>query len=154
MIWIAPSEKDTATQTLEKRLWDSADQFRANSGQDKWARRQPPFGLAPRARRVRLRRQQPKQYSGPILGIIFLRFAEVRFALQRAKLEKASTRGKRPGVRVRRLHQVAAPGLIGQRLSMQPASCSCRMPPFLPSSFILPPFDVLASPPFNVNAVD
>jgi type I restriction enzyme M protein len=30
-------------------------------GQDKWARRQRPFGLAPRARRVRLRRQQPKQ---------------------------------------------------------------------------------------------
>jgi type I restriction enzyme M protein len=32
MIWIAPSEKDTATDTLEKRLWDAADQFRANSG--------------------------------------------------------------------------------------------------------------------------
>ena len=30
-------------------------------GQDKWARRQRPFGLATRARRVRLRRQQPKQ---------------------------------------------------------------------------------------------
>jgi type I restriction enzyme M protein len=30
-------------------------------GQDKWARRQCPFGLAKRARRVRLRRQQPKQ---------------------------------------------------------------------------------------------
>ena len=32
MQWIAPSEKDTATDTLEKRLWDAADQFRANSG--------------------------------------------------------------------------------------------------------------------------
>jgi type I restriction enzyme M protein len=30
-------------------------------GQDKWARRQRSFGLAKRARRVRLRRQQPKQ---------------------------------------------------------------------------------------------
>jgi type I restriction enzyme M protein len=30
-------------------------------GQDKWARRQRPFGLAKRARRVRLRGQQPKQ---------------------------------------------------------------------------------------------
>ena len=30
-------------------------------GQDKWARRQRPFGLVKRARRVRLRRQQPKQ---------------------------------------------------------------------------------------------
>ena len=35
MIWIAPSEKDTTNGTLEKRLWDSADQFRANSGQVK-----------------------------------------------------------------------------------------------------------------------
>lgn len=32
MHWIAPSEKDTANATLEKRLWDTADQFRANSG--------------------------------------------------------------------------------------------------------------------------
>ncbi|MGE3542082.1 MAG: hypothetical protein AB7N91_32280 [Candidatus Tectimicrobiota bacterium] len=32
MRWIAPPEKDTATVTLEKRLWDAADQFRANSG--------------------------------------------------------------------------------------------------------------------------
>ena len=32
MLWIAPPEKDTATTTLEKRLWDPADQFRANSG--------------------------------------------------------------------------------------------------------------------------
>ena len=32
MSWIAPSEKDTATDTLEKRLWDAADQSRANSG--------------------------------------------------------------------------------------------------------------------------
>ncbi len=30
--WIAPSGKDAATDTLEKRLWDAADQFRANSG--------------------------------------------------------------------------------------------------------------------------
>ena len=32
MQWIAPSEKDTATDALEKRLWDAADQLRANSG--------------------------------------------------------------------------------------------------------------------------
>jgi type I restriction enzyme M protein len=32
MIWIAPSEKDTGNAALEKRLWDAADQFRANSG--------------------------------------------------------------------------------------------------------------------------
>jgi len=56
MHWIAPSEKDTASATLEKRLWDAADQFRANSG------------------------LKAQEYSGPILGLIFLRFAEVRFA--------------------------------------------------------------------------
>ena len=32
MHWVAPSEKDIGTATLEKRLWDAADQFRANSG--------------------------------------------------------------------------------------------------------------------------
>ena len=31
MTWIAPSEKDGATATLEKRLWDAADQFRAKA---------------------------------------------------------------------------------------------------------------------------
>ena len=64
MNWIAPSEKDTATETLEKRLWAAADQFRANSG------------------------LKAQEYSAPVLGLIFLRFAEVRFAAQRAKLEK------------------------------------------------------------------
>ena len=71
MIWIAPTEKDTAAATLEKRLWDSADQFRANSG---------------------LRSQE---YSTPVLSLIFLRFAEDRFAAQRAKLEKASASARR-----------------------------------------------------------
>jgi type I restriction enzyme M protein len=32
MIWITAAAKDQSTTTLEKRLWDSADQFRANSG--------------------------------------------------------------------------------------------------------------------------
>ena len=34
MQWIAPSEKDTASATLEKRLWDAADQCCANSSSD------------------------------------------------------------------------------------------------------------------------
>ena len=71
MQWIAPSEKDSATTTLEKRLWDAADQFRANSG------------------------LKPQEYSGPILGLIFLRFAEVRFAVLRAKLEAAGSTNRR-----------------------------------------------------------
>lgn len=74
MQWIAPTEKDSATTTMEKRLWDAADQFRANSG------------------------LKAQEYSGPILGLIFLRSAEVRFAAQRVKLEKtvaSSRRGSR-----------------------------------------------------------
>lgn len=71
MHWIAPSEKDTASATLEKRLWDAADQFRANSG------------------------LKAQEYSDPILGLILLRFAEVRFAAQRAKLEAAGASSRR-----------------------------------------------------------
>jgi len=71
MQWIAPSEKDTANNTLEKRLWDAADQFRANSG------------------------LTAAQYSQPVLGLIFLRFAEVKFSTQRAKLDKAASSSRR-----------------------------------------------------------
>lgn len=71
MHWIAPTEKDAASNSLEKRLWDAADQFRANSG------------------------LKAQEYSGPILGLIFLRFAEVRFAIQRKKLEQAGTSSRR-----------------------------------------------------------
>jgi type I restriction enzyme M protein len=71
MRWVAPTEKDEANHALEKRLWDAADQFRANSG------------------------LKAGQYSTPVLGLIFLRFAEARFAQQRAKLEKASASSRR-----------------------------------------------------------
>src|SRR5689334_13276298 len=71
MHWIASPEKNDATTTLEKRLWDAADQFRANSG------------------------LKAQEYSGPILGLIFLRFADVRFAEQRGKLEKAGASSRR-----------------------------------------------------------
>ena len=71
MQWIAPSEKDTDNAALEKRLWDAADQFRANSG------------------------LKAQEYSAPVLGLIFLRFAEVRFAAQRIKLEKAGASSRR-----------------------------------------------------------
>jgi type I restriction enzyme M protein len=71
MQWIAPSAKDSDTETLEKRLWDAADQLRANSG------------------------LSSQQYSGPVLGLIFLRFAEVRFAKRRAELQKQAAGGRR-----------------------------------------------------------
>lgn len=71
MQWIAPTAKNASATTLENRLWDAADQFRANSG------------------------LKPQEYSGPILGLIFLRFAEVRFSIQRAKLEATSVSTRR-----------------------------------------------------------
>ncbi len=71
MRWVAPAEKDNSGAHLEKRLWDAADQFRANSG------------------------LKAQEYSGPILGLIFLRFAEVRFAAQRARLDKAGASSRR-----------------------------------------------------------
>lgn len=71
MQWIAPSERDATANSLEKRLWDAADQFRANSG------------------------LKAQEYSGPILGLIFLRFAEVRFALLRTKLEAEGASARR-----------------------------------------------------------
>lgn len=63
MRWIAPTEKDAETTALEKHLWDAADHLRANSG------------------------LTSQQYAMPILGLIFLRFAEARFTDLRAKLE-------------------------------------------------------------------
>jgi len=71
MLWIAPPEKDAGTETLEDRLWAAADQLRATSG------------------------LTSAQYSQPVLGLIFLRFAEVRFLSQRAVLEKQAAGGRR-----------------------------------------------------------
>ncbi|HWX20491.1 MAG TPA: type I restriction-modification system subunit M N-terminal domain-containing protein [Candidatus Binatia bacterium] len=63
--------KGAANDTLEKRLWAAADQLRANSG------------------------LTSRQYSLPVLGLIFLRFAEVRFAKRRAELEKTAASSRR-----------------------------------------------------------
>ncbi|ABC82099.1 type I restriction-modification system subunit M [Anaeromyxobacter dehalogenans] len=73
MRWIAPTEKDVAAATLEKRLWAAADELRANSG------------------------LKSAEYSQPILGLIFLKFADARFAVRRAELAKVTTgrRGSR-----------------------------------------------------------
>jgi len=70
MQWIAPIERDVATNTVEKRLWEAADQCRANSG------------------------LKAGEYSAPILGLIFLRFADARFSQRRAQLE-AEASGRR-----------------------------------------------------------
>ena len=71
MHWIAPSEKDIANDALEKRLWAAADQLRANSG------------------------LKSHEYSAPVLGLIFLRFADARFSARRAALEKVAVSSRR-----------------------------------------------------------
>lgn len=73
MEWIAPAAKDAATKTLEKQLWDAADNLRANSG------------------------LTAAQYSQPVLGLIFLKFADARFQKRRDELSKVATgrRGSR-----------------------------------------------------------
>ncbi|MCM8662163.1 class I SAM-dependent DNA methyltransferase, partial [Accumulibacter sp.] len=68
-------------------MWDAADQFRANSG------------------------LKAQEYSGPILGLIFLRFAEVRFAARRARLEAVGTSSRR-GSRVEEAAAYHAEGIL------------------------------------------
>jgi type I restriction enzyme M protein len=87
--WIAPTERDQASSTLEKRLWDAADQFRANSG------------------------LKAAEYSTPVLGLIFLRFADARFGAQRTKLEAASAgASSRRGSRVDEPDAYHAEGIL------------------------------------------
>lgn len=102
MHWVAPSEKDAANTMLEDRLWAAADQLRANSGLN------------------------AAQYSAPVLGLIFLRFAEVRFAARRAQLEKASASARRSGPRV---DEPAAYNAEGRRRALSHAQRPFRLSP-------------------------
>ena len=56
------------TTDLEKRLWNAADKLRANSS------------------------LKPSEYSVPVLGLIFLRYADYRFTKAEQKLNKKSSR--------------------------------------------------------------
>jgi len=56
---------------IEKRLWGVADQLRANS------------------------RLKSSEYSGPVLGLIFLRFADHKFSVAQKELKASKHRGKR-----------------------------------------------------------
>lgn len=60
----------TDVAEIERRLWSVADQLRANSG------------------------LKPSEYSRPVLGLLFLRYAETRFAAVEAELQP------RPGSRM------------------------------------------------------
>jgi type I restriction enzyme M protein len=55
----------TNLKHLERRLWDAADELRANSG------------------------LKASEYSIPVLGLIFLRFADNKFGLAENRLSKA-----------------------------------------------------------------
>ncbi|MBE9592340.1 MAG: type I restriction-modification system subunit M N-terminal domain-containing protein, partial [Proteobacteria bacterium] len=52
------------TSETEKRLWNVADQLRANS------------------------RLKSSEYSVPVLGLIFLRFADYKFTVAKQEIEK------------------------------------------------------------------
>jgi type I restriction enzyme M protein len=56
---------------LEKRLWESADQLRANSN------------------------LSASEYSNPVLGLIFLRYADHKFTVAQQELEGESTGRRR-----------------------------------------------------------
>ena len=58
-------------EELEKRLWSAADQLRANTG------------------------LTSQEYSRPVLGLIFLRYAEYRYLKAKEKLESKKTKRKR-----------------------------------------------------------
>src|SRR5947208_2526190 len=55
------------TTELEKRLWEAADQLRANSN------------------------LKSHEYSAPVLGLLFLRYADHKFAQAKAKLTSQGT---------------------------------------------------------------
>lgn len=71
MHWVAPAEKDADQSALEKRLWEAADQLRANSG------------------------LKSQEYSAPVLGLVFLRFADARFNKRRESLDKSAASSRR-----------------------------------------------------------
>ena len=65
MIWNEPADADSTNSQLEARLWDSANTLWANAA------------------------LKPSEYSPVVLGLIFLRFADVRFADVESKLKPA-----------------------------------------------------------------
>jgi type I restriction enzyme M protein len=60
-------------QDIENRLWDSADELRANSG------------------------LKASEYSIPVLGLIFLKYADSRFSHVEAELEGRGSGRRRVG---------------------------------------------------------
>jgi len=110
--WVAPPERDLGKAAMEKSLWEAADQFRANSG------------------------LKAQEYSAPILGLIFLRFADARFMPRWNELKAAGGSERRgsseedpnayqsegllylpPGSRYRELLELPEGADVGARLN-------------------------------------
>ena len=60
----------TNSNDIEKRLWDAADQLRANS------------------------QLSSNEYSAPVLGLIFLRYADFKFGFVHEELNKNNSTGR------------------------------------------------------------
>lgn len=59
------------TSSIEKKLWDAADSLRTNS------------------------RLKSSEYATPVLGLIFLRFADYRFTPAKEKIESQNQNSRR-----------------------------------------------------------
>jgi hypothetical protein len=92
MHWTAPLEKDTAVGTLEKRLWEAANQLWAGAG------------------------LKQSEYSVPVLGLIFLRFAEVSFAAIIAPSFRFIQKLRLQIQKLRRMHHLLLPRLLSRHL--------------------------------------
>ena len=62
---------NTNQSEIERRLWSAADELRANS------------------------RLRPSEYSAPVLGLIFLRYADHKFTQTELEISREPTTGRR-----------------------------------------------------------
>ncbi len=71
MHWTEPATADDSHAELEKNLWDAANQLRAGAD------------------------LKPSEYSPTVLGLIFLRYADVRFVAVKSEIQpQAESRRK------------------------------------------------------------
>ncbi|MFC7335667.1 type I restriction-modification system subunit M N-terminal domain-containing protein [Haloferula chungangensis] len=70
MHWTEPASSDDSHAELEKRLWDAANSLWANAA------------------------LKPSEFSPIVLGLIFLRYAETRFAAAAEEIGPSTGRGK------------------------------------------------------------
>lgn len=114
MQWIAPAAKDAAAKPLEKRLWDAADQLRANSG------------------------LKAQEYAGPILGLLFLRLLEHRAAASGRESQRGGALRLPAATRYAALRKRGDDPALGARLDAAMAALEDKNPQLagvLPKTF-------------------